>query len=337
MSNLYESLHTHTVISDGKFTHLDILNMAPKYNIGIVAFTDHDILPDKKILKVLEKNRNHQTKWIIGAEFTSNLPKELNKKKQTRLHILGLFLDPFNKDLRAYSDHLLFGRVIRIKKRIKHLQDLGFDISYKDCSRTSPGAITAPHLVKALMNKEKNVQLIDLWVKKMSQESQNNLAARKIHQELLKTPKIQYPYLLFKSQASQSGDQDNPYLLDLDKTVSLIRGAGGIASLAHWTFTKEVFTLKDIEKMFRENRLDGGEIVFGSGQCHAVNREITSDMRLMNNLIITHKKIPTGGPDMHLEEDLAYFSSRKLLREKTIGLTQNIIDKTNVNIKFSSL
>jgi hypothetical protein len=187
------------------------------------------------------------------------------------------------------------------------------------------------------MNKEKNVQLIDLWVKKMSQESQNNLAARKIHQELLKTPKIQYPYLLFKSQASQSGDQDNPYLLDLDKTVSLIRGAGGIASLAHWTFTKEVFTLKDIEKMFRENRLDGGEIVFGSGQCHAVNREITSDMRLMNNLIITHKKIPTGGPDMHLEEDLAYFSSRKLLREKTIGLTQNIIDKTNVNIKFSSL
>jgi len=177
--NRFESLHTHTLTSDGTFSHLDVLNMCPRYNIGIVAFTDHDILPDKKILQILEQNRDHQTKWIIGCEFTSALPKELDKNEQKSLHILGLFLDPHNKNLIDYSDNLLASRVYWIKERIKHLKTLGFDVNYKDCRRNNGGVIGKPHLVKALMLKEKNRKIIDLWVKKLAQESKNNPVIKK--------------------------------------------------------------------------------------------------------------------------------------------------------------
>ena len=51
---IYESLHNHTNISDGKENHLEVLETAEKNNFGIIAFTDHDILPDKAILAQLK-------------------------------------------------------------------------------------------------------------------------------------------------------------------------------------------------------------------------------------------------------------------------------------------
>jgi len=334
----FESLHTHTSISDGTFNHLDILNMCPQYNIGTVAFTDHDILPDKKILRILEQNRDHKTKWIIGCEFSSALPKELAKNEQHSLHILGLFLDPHNKDLIAYSDTLLANRVSRLKEKIKNLKNLGFDIDLKDCKISGSKVLGLPHLVKALSLKEVNMKIIDLWIKKMAQESINNLIIKKKYNKLLQEKREQYPYTFLKDTIYEKKDSTkNSPLLDLDNVVRLIRGAGGIASIAHWIFSKETLSLTTIEKLFKENRLDGGEIVFGFGNGRNANKETMIDMRLMRNLIIKHNKIPTGGPDMHLEEDFNYFSGQKSLAKKTIGLTQNIINKTDVDIRFSSL
>ena len=337
MSKSYESLHTHTVISDGKFTHLDILNMAPKYNIGTVAFTDHDILPDRATLKMLERNRDHRTKWIIGCEFSSLLPKELDKNGKNSLHILGLFLDPRNKDLMAYSKQVLAGRVASVKEKIICLKDLGFDISYKDCRRTDGGAIAKTHLVETMMLKEKNRKIIDLWLEKMAQESKHNLTIKKKYDFLIKRGKVHSPYVFLKDHVYRKDDREAPSLLDLDKVVNLIRGAGGIASLAHWAFSKEVLSLKNIEKLFKDNRLDGAEIIFGSNKDRKVKKEMDEDMRLMKDLVVKYNKIPTGGPDMHTEEDFAYLFSRKSVAKQTIGLTQNIIDKTNVDLKFSSL
>jgi len=149
--------------------------------------------------------------------------------------------------------------------------------------------------------------------------------------------KTQYPYAFLKDNISVTNASKKNSLLDLDKVVSLIREAGGIASLAHWTFTKNSLGLKNIEKLFKENRLDGAEIVFGFGQNRQLDKETGGDMKLMKDLIIKCNKIPTGGPDMHIENDFIYFSTHKSLASKTVSLTQNIINKTNVDLRFSSL
>ena len=44
----YQTLHSHTKDSDGLLTHREVLNICSKYNIGVVAFTDHDTLPNEK-------------------------------------------------------------------------------------------------------------------------------------------------------------------------------------------------------------------------------------------------------------------------------------------------
>ncbi|MBI4652895.1 hypothetical protein HY750_01440 [Candidatus Kuenenbacteria bacterium] len=49
---MYQNLHYHTKISDGQFNYQQILDLCQKYNISIVAFTDHDALPDKKAMKI---------------------------------------------------------------------------------------------------------------------------------------------------------------------------------------------------------------------------------------------------------------------------------------------
>ena len=42
-----QTLHSHTITSDGVLTHQEILDCAKENNISVVAFTDHDSLIDK--------------------------------------------------------------------------------------------------------------------------------------------------------------------------------------------------------------------------------------------------------------------------------------------------
>jgi predicted metal-dependent phosphoesterase TrpH len=46
----YQNLHAHTVTSDGLLTYKEVLNVCAKNNIGVLAFTDHDSLPNKKAM-----------------------------------------------------------------------------------------------------------------------------------------------------------------------------------------------------------------------------------------------------------------------------------------------
>src|SRR5438309_164072 len=98
MPNLLESLHSHTTNSDGKLSYLEVLKLASENNIGSLAFTDHDSLPTIETLNLLRKE-NTEVKWSIGIEVSSGLPLELGRKTCSSFHILGLFIDPTNKEL----------------------------------------------------------------------------------------------------------------------------------------------------------------------------------------------------------------------------------------------
>ena len=53
-----ETLHSHTITSDGKLSHRQVLEICEERNIGVVAFTDHDSLPDSKVVNILNNNRD---------------------------------------------------------------------------------------------------------------------------------------------------------------------------------------------------------------------------------------------------------------------------------------
>ena len=142
-----QTLHCHTTTSDGEMSHLEILDFAEKLGISTVAFTDHDSVPNKKTITLL--NKNHKTKWIIGIEISSGLPKELKNQKHDLFHIVGLFVNPLNKNLLKHCKKVKEARIIRMQKTIKNLNKLNFKITEKECIKIADdGVVGRPHIAK---------------------------------------------------------------------------------------------------------------------------------------------------------------------------------------------
>jgi len=105
-----------------------MLANAEKNGFGVIAFTDHDILPSKEKLAEL-KSYKGPVKWFIGCEITSGLPKELGGGPASMFHILGLFVDPLNKELLAHSKKALAARAERMERIVENLRGIGFKIN----------------------------------------------------------------------------------------------------------------------------------------------------------------------------------------------------------------
>ena len=100
----YESLHNHTVDSDGTQTHLEVLKTAEELGYGVIAFTDHDLVPKADTLDRL-RAYDGPVKWLIGTELSSGLPQDMGGVEKGMVHILGLFIDPTNQALSDQSKH----------------------------------------------------------------------------------------------------------------------------------------------------------------------------------------------------------------------------------------
>ena len=336
---MYETLHCHTTTSDGQLTHLQVLDACARNNISIVAFTDHDAVPNQKIVDQLQANKDHPTKWIIGCELSSGWPKEIGGVGSS-FHIVGLFVDPFNKALLERNRKFQESRVERMERMVKNLKGLGFEVSVDDCLKESGGeSIGRPHIVAALKKIEPNLKIIEELKNKMAEDAENDSELKEKYEKMIERGEEQYPYVLFLDSAAYIPNiyVDYLYYTDLDETVRLIRGAGGVAILAHWSFSKSKVGEKVIEGLFKESRLDGAEIVFGLGVTWRGGGEMKEDMGTMKRLTEKWNKLQSGGADIHKEEDFRYFVEAKWYAEKTVGLTERMIKQGNLDPQFSSL
>ena len=82
-------LHAHSIHSDGTLSPSELLNLAKKNNINILAITDHDdIEGSKKLIELAPKD-------IIvysGVELNA-------KEEKGQMHILGYNIDLYNEDI----------------------------------------------------------------------------------------------------------------------------------------------------------------------------------------------------------------------------------------------
>ena len=336
---MYQNLHSHTKTSDGQLTYLQVLNICRKNNISAVAFCDHDSLPGKKSLKILAKNRGHPVKWILGIEISSGWPKEIGGPS-SNFHIAGLFVDPNNKELKKHCLLAKKSRRKRMEGIVKNLKSLGFKISVKQCLKQSRGeTIGRPHIVAALTKEAHNLKIIRALRLKMARQSRKDKKIKEKYSQMLKQGPDQYPYALFLEKESFIPGiyVDYPYWLDMDKSVELIRQAGGLAILAHWSFSKQKVDKKMIAKFFKEKRLDGAEIVFGADRAiNLQDKEIIKDMKTMKRLTQKYGAVQSGGGDTHKKEDFAFFASQDWFAKETIGLAEKMIALKRPPLEFSS-
>ncbi len=340
MQKGYENLHVHTKTSDGELSYGEVLKTCAENNISIVAFTDHDSLPGEKPLKILNKNKERSVKWVIGVEISSGYPKEIGGPA-SNFHIVGLFVDPHNNALKKHCKKAAAGRRKRMEKMTSNLRKLGFRIKKEECLKESGGeAVGRPHIVAALTKKKHNLKLIGELKKKMAQAARKDKAIKEKYEKMIKAGPEQYPYQLFLSPDAFIPDVFVNYLywLPLDESVKLIRKAGGIALLAHWSFSNHKVDKNLVEKLFKENRLDGAEVVFGLGaHKNSKNKEVLKDMEAMKGLTQKHNMFQSGGGDSHTREDFEIFAKQEWFARKTIGLVKNMQKKRKLNLKNSSL
>jgi len=346
---MYQDLHSHTILSDGKTTYQESLDACFDNNISVVAFTDHDLVPEKDELNQLEKLRNHQTDWVVGVEISCTPPKELARKSIQQLHLVGLFVDPTDKVLVDYGHKVVDDCTERMKKMAKAMASYGFKISFDDILQSVTGkTMQRPHLVEALLSKKENHNRMQFFIDDLKQKAGADYDAAKLYEkvEQVMVAETENPYrqsfyqLFFSKNAPYSGAYfERRVSVDLDKAAGMIRASGGLAILAHWSECKDNFPLSVLDKMLKEKRLDGAEIVYdlyriGLGEKDQLKQEQES----VKKLVEKHNALVSGGSDAHQKTSFADFVAEKWMAEQTIGMAQNMIEKTpNLCLDWSTV
>ncbi len=331
---MYESLHNHTTASDGAQTYAEVLATAATAGFGVMAFTDHDMLPSHAELTAL-KAYTGPVKWLIGCEISSGLPRELGGGVASMFHILGLFTDPTNQALREHCRQALAARTERMERIVANLRGLGFTISVDDCLRASGGeSVGRPHIVKALGAYPANAVIMADIKAQMEAAAVTNASVAMDYMRMLERDPSDYPYRLFLSDDAfiPGVYVDYLYSIDMDASVTLIREAGGMAILAHWPTIKRKVNAQMVEQFLRDGRLDGVELRSGF-----FDSEVESAARQLTAMAERTNAITTFGIDGHREEDILRFGRDALLANQTIGQTAQLIERLQPDLSWSNL
>lgn len=334
-----ESLHTHTTLSDGKLTHRELFLLADSLGVSVLAFTDHDAVPSPEIMRELETLRDRKTKWVIGTEMTADLPSEL-KPNSAAIHIIGLFIDPTNEAMLEHCRRAQESRIKRMHSIVDGLKKFGFTVSAQDCLEASGGdSIGRPHIVQALNKYPENNVVLEKIRLEMAHEAESNPVLQSRYNKMMERGVSGYYYTLVLSPDSfRSAYFEHDYMPNLDEAVALIRGAGGIASIAHYYTIRSKMPLEFFDKLLKEKRIDGAEIIYGlRGYGTSSENTLNEERATLRKIIAQHDAIATGGSDAHTREDLEKYATESWFSDESIGLTEKILATGRVNKKFSSL
>jgi len=331
----FESLHNHTVISDGTQTHMQALEAARAAGIGVMAFTDHDTLPDAAALQRL-REYDGPVKWTVGVELSSYVPKDVGGPDMGALHVLGLFVDVENRDLKQFCERMERSRRDRMRHILKHLHGLGLEVSEAEvvAAATSKN-IVLPHIVKAVMAHEGNRRLLDQLRERMRQEAEHDATLKKRYDDMMAEGPQQYPYGLVMTRHSYvpPAQEQMAALLDLDATVRLIREAGGLAMLAHWYYDERKISEEQLAAVLERGGLDGLETVTVNtiGQ-----RSMAAEMARARTLAERVGVAMVMGSDSHSAADLVAFAGSEYAAA-SVGQTARLIERFGPELTWSNL
>jgi predicted metal-dependent phosphoesterase TrpH len=267
--------HNHTTTSDGRMGIVLLLLLNLLYGFNKIAVTDHNVAAwnerkfwhkfISKIFRILD------IEIISGIEFSCFF--ELNNKKR-EFHIVGIGIDPDNKEIKEAERNIKAGREEIIKKMLEKIRNLGFSIiSFEKLKRKSGGNITLPDIANNV--RTKNGKKID---------------SQKFINEHLEAGKDCYL-------------PNDTFLLSTKEVIRIIKLSGGTAIWAHPKYTlRDLFgeNFENIALQLKNYGIDGIE-TFRGGQ----NMEDTSRIKVFcknNELAIT------GGPDTHKAKDLSIYA-----------------------------
>jgi len=338
--NSIESLHNHTTLSDGKLTHSELFIAAERAGVSVLAFTDHDALPNQATVIYLESQRSRAIKWIIGIEMTSALPRELGSVPTSNFHIIGLFVDPENPELREHCRKAQESRLKRMREMVGNLKALGFVITEEDCLKASGGdSVGRPHIVEALNYHTENIPTMKRLLVEMEEAGKSDPVIATKYAQMIEKGERSYPYALFLTpDAFRPIYAEHDYIPDMDEVVRLIRGAGGLAFIAHYCYVRSKLPIELLEKIMQEKRIDGVEVVYGLGNYGtSEEKAVDEERKILKEMLAKYGLLASGGADAHAPKDIDFYAESEFFSKDSIGLTKALLESGKANMRFSSL
>jgi len=125
----------------------------------------------------------------------------------------------------------------------------------------------------------------------------------------------------------------------MDASVKLIRAAGGVAILAHYFTCARKIGGNLLNRMLKDNRLDGAETVYGLFSLNTgseIEKTVDKSLKVVKKLVRKHNKLSGGGVDAHNLQNFIEFANSGYYAKKTIGMAEKIIKQSGVKTKWSN-
>lgn len=187
-------MHMHSIHSDGTHEPLELLEIAKKKNVAIMALTDHDNIEGSK---ELVKYNDKDISIYSGVELTAKVPKG-------RMHILGYNIDLDNPDLNQTLKEMKEASIYNL-------------LLYIEIIKKDFGIILPQAEIDNLINSKSNIgrpQLARILLKYGYCKSINEAFDAYLSHAYEKVRKIKRG-------------------LTKEEAIDLINASGGVASLAH--------------------------------------------------------------------------------------------------------
>ena len=136
--------HTHSTFSDGVLTPTELIELAYRRGVRVMALTDHDTT--EGLPEALAAAARHSDLTLIpGIEMSTDIPGN-------EVHILGHFIDWRDEELERRLVGLRESRLGRARKMVERMAELGKPVAWERVeSLAGEGAVGRPHIARALV------------------------------------------------------------------------------------------------------------------------------------------------------------------------------------------
>jgi predicted metal-dependent phosphoesterase TrpH len=141
---LKADLHLHTTASDGRLEPQDLVKLAEKEGLNVIAITDHDTIDGVSSSLIAAENYPSLT-VIPGLEVSTDV-------SDGEVHILGYFIDYTNNNLLSRLNEMRNSRELRAQNIIAKLHYLKMEIKWQRVQELAQGgSVGRPHIAQALL------------------------------------------------------------------------------------------------------------------------------------------------------------------------------------------
>jgi predicted metal-dependent phosphoesterase TrpH len=271
----YIDLHTHTTYSDGLLTPKELLERAKRYDLAAISITDHDTV-SAYTSDTFDIAHRLEVELIPGIEFSTKDPHG------HKYHILGLLIDVNNQDLLDLTRKIKDQRIAYTRQVCDLLIKAGWVID-TDTLLSYQGTITKAHIARAVVSNPDNHRLlVDTFGGHIPKEG-----------EFIEATMIKgKPYYIKQSEE-----------LSPEVAIRTIKGAGGLAILAHPSFNLMMGEQFDeLCQKFVRMGIDGFEAINVQYDRSHKDAEVEHIEQFIN-FSLQHKLVISGGSDFHHDDE----------------------------------